>query len=59
MAPGVKKTYKKLYRRNLMKALDMLCDDVTSEADAESLIAATRYLRVSPTTVCSRRRSSG
>ena len=40
MAPGVKKTYKKLYRRNLMKALDMLCDDVTSEADAESLIAA-------------------
>lgn len=39
MAPGVKLTYAKLYRKNLEKALDMMCSDADSEKDAADILA--------------------
>jgi anaerobic ribonucleoside-triphosphate reductase len=40
MAPGVKKTYKKLYKKNLAKALDMICDCTESEKVADEILKA-------------------
>lgn len=42
MAPGVKLTYAKLYRKNLEKALDMMCGDADSEKDASDILAEVR-----------------
>ena len=39
MAPGVKLTYAKLYRKNLEKALDMMCGDADAEKDAVDILA--------------------
>ena len=39
MAPGVKLTYAKLYKKNLIKALDMICSDENAESDAEKLLS--------------------
>ena len=39
MAPGVTLTYAKLYRKNLEKALDMMCGDADSEKDASDILA--------------------
>ncbi len=37
MAPGIKKTFRKLFRDNLSKALDVYGEDAASEADARQL----------------------
>ena len=42
MAPGVTLTYAKLYRKNLEKALDMMCGDADSEKDASDILAEVR-----------------
>ena len=42
MAPGVTLTYTKLYRKNLEKALDMMCGDADSEKDASDILAEVR-----------------
>ena len=42
MAPGVTLTYAKLYRKNLEKALDMMCGDTDSEKDASDILAEVR-----------------
>lgn len=42
MAPGVALTYAKLYRKNLEKALDMMCGDADSEKDASDILAEVR-----------------
>ena len=42
MAPGVTLTYAKLYRKNLEKALDMMCGDADSERDASEILAEVR-----------------
>lgn len=42
MAPGVKLTYAKLYRKNLEKALDMICSDADAEKDAVDILAEVR-----------------
>lgn len=42
MAPGVMLTYAKLYRKNLEKALDMMCGDADSEKDASDILAEVR-----------------
>ena len=42
MAPGVTLTYAKLYRKNLEKALDMMCGDAYSEKDASDILAEVR-----------------
>lgn len=39
MAPGVKKTYKKLYRRNFAKAIELLCPNEDAEMAAERFLA--------------------
>ena len=39
MAPGVKLTYAKLYRKNLEKALDMMCGDADAEKDAVDILS--------------------
>lgn len=41
MAPGVKKTYKKLYKTNLSKALEVYCDIENPDEKAEELVAKT------------------
>ena len=38
MAGGVRKTYKKNYKRNLTKALELLCNDADSEMTAERIL---------------------
>ncbi|MCI8386987.1 MAG: anaerobic ribonucleoside triphosphate reductase [Clostridiales bacterium] len=38
MVPGVKKTYTKLYRKNLAKALDMLCNADNADALADEIL---------------------
>ncbi len=40
MAPGVKKTYKKLYKRNLAKAIDLLANDMNAAETADRLLSA-------------------
>ncbi len=40
MAPGVSKTYKKLYRANLAKALMLLCDVEHAEEEAKRILSA-------------------
>ncbi len=42
MAPGVTLTYAKLYRKNLEKALDMMCGDADSEKDASDILVEVR-----------------
>lgn len=42
MAPGVTLTYAKLDRKNLEKALDMMCGDADSEKDASDILAEVR-----------------
>lgn len=42
MAPGVTLTYAKLYRKNLEKALDMMCGDADFEKDASDILAEVR-----------------
>ncbi len=40
MAPGVKKTYKKLYKRNLAKAISLLADDENADQSADRILSA-------------------
>ena len=42
MAPGVRKTYKKTYRTNLQKAIELLCGDENAADDAEAITAELR-----------------
>ncbi len=37
MAPGVKKTYRKRYRQNLERAIDLLCDDENAKETAKAI----------------------
>ncbi|MBQ8551779.1 MAG: anaerobic ribonucleoside triphosphate reductase [Clostridia bacterium] len=40
MAPGVKKTYRKLYKRNLTKAIELIANVSDSEAAADKILTA-------------------
>ena len=43
MAPGVKKTYKKLYKKNLSKALELLTGDENAADTVDKLLEALAY----------------
>lgn len=48
MAPGVAKTYGKLYRRNLAKACELLCDLEDAEAAVDSISRKLKEENLSP-----------